>query len=1645
MPLYGFSHPEAGSIGASVGVVQATGVPNMRYRILSASGLELTQSDPFFINEITGEITTTQPLDVERALTHTLTVVAREKDSRRFAIARVFVLVTPVNEFAPVFTSPSKYYVSESIPINSNFIQLQARDDDRVYNDISYYFVNSTLPSAVFLVDPLTGNVTYKGGLNFELQEVVTLTFKAQDNNSTTITPRVSYHVVQVCLLNVNEHSPEFTIRKAGSDVYFMQLQENRALGIVMTVKATDLDKGLAGVVEYSIGDANQAHPFAIDRSNGAISLVGFLNREVKDYYELLVIATDKGTEPRSDAILVTFQITDANDNRPIFNPQVYRLVISDNTPVGKTLVPVYATDADLPPNNAITYTITSGSGINHFGINQVSGEIFLKKEINYRNVAERNFELIVTASDGPTLFSSTPASVFIEVVQSVIPKAPYFVQSQYVATIKEDVEPQQLISTEAINPSGDPLTFEVINNTLVTDEENFAAGRTSGNVFLISKVDYEKQQRHDFEMRATCSITGMSAIATFTVYVTDVNDNLPSFVLPRAKTVYANEKSNIGQEVTRIHVTDPDSINKGNLFLRINTPNVPFSIMNAGDYGIVYVNGDLESLTQSVYRMEITVFDKDSNGQLDNEAVEKYFLTVNVTRNDKRYPQFNSGVYSANIPENKTPAPYLVAEVFATLSSKYKLLGANSNDFFIEGDGKIYARRSFDAEKDPNCEFTVAATNPINNFTSYATVNVVIQDLNDNLPTFVGPFSYNIQESAPLGSFLFYANVRDADVTFQPKEFKLISVTPQVALTVNKETGYVYLNNRLDYETSPKHDVVIEVVDGTLTKRQTFTLNVLNVNEHDPAFAQPYYKVSVVENEPPSSLLLMPATDLDSGLFGEITYRIDSNNASLPFKLSTSGTLFLTGDIDYEFKSAYNFVAVASDKGTPPRSGIARIAVEILDSNDNIPYFDKTVYSPTVVEIAPIGTSIVTVHATDRDTAPHAIVEYQIAQDTSGLFQIDAATGVLSIKGKLNYELSAYHEVTVRAIDKQKPDLNKNKASTALIKISVLDANEHQPTFAVPTKTISIFENTVSGRSIGNTRAEDVDLTFRTIKYSIEPAANSMFRISESSGAIFLDGNLDFETKNSYSFVVVATDNGGLKGRQTIVVNVLDVNDNAPAFDNLVNQTYVISKEISPARTIAVLHATDKDVVNREKLQMSIVNNGPFEIVMNGNAGYISVRDGSGLDLGVYIVEVSVSDGQFSSVQNAFVTITVKYPQGLLIAFRQPQGYGFSVNENSKDHIFGAVDASVTDNVALISYSIFETSTPFKISNNGLLSQNGNYDYETVPSYLIHVIASVTYDGITYATTTSVYITINDINDERPIFTGSVSASIPEDTLVGTAVLAVTATDGDTPGTPNSHLVYSLSGANNFAVDANTGIISLIQAVDYESVRSYSLNVTAYDKGQPVKSNSQIYSINIINVNDNHPSFAQKLVQVSVREDSDTNNRIICVVASDADNLGSLEYELVSAEVSVEANLFAASRISGCIFYTGPKNGLDREKKSSYEFLLKATDSGTPKLSGFTNVVIEIIDVNDNTPIFASSLYNLQLSDKTNIGTQIIRLAATDIDEGDNGKVTYSITSGNLGNTFQLNGDGTLRTASKPFSMYRLHSVGMYYQDFQK
>uniref|UniRef100_A0A7M5WR30 Cadherin domain-containing protein n=1 Tax=Clytia hemisphaerica TaxID=252671 RepID=A0A7M5WR30_9CNID len=556
--VYSFDVFEANT--TLIGQVSATGVPTIRYRIISNED----QLSPLFtINDNTGVITATRFLDIESQREHTITVEAREKDSSRFAVAVVHVSVKPVNEFAPVFTSPIRYWVSELLPINSNVIQLDASDADYFYKTLTYSFISSDLATLQLSVNPQTGNVTYLGGLNFESKPTVSVTFRATDNGG-----KFTNHLVQMLLSNVNEHSPVFT-----SSIYSTSINEDFNGFLNVAVKANDNDAGPSGEVEYRFLTGQNVGPFVIDSVNGSISMNTLLalDYETKTSYELVVVASDKGQETRSSTAVFVAKINNVNDNRPIFNPQVYRLTISDNTPVFRSLCNIQATDADISPLNNFTYQITTGSGMEYFDINPETGEIFLKKAIEYQYPDTRSFKLKVIATEEAGLTSPTPADVTIDIVQSLLPEPPYFIRAQYVITFNEDIDLNELLRVKSVNPSGGPVQYSLINNTLIPDEDFFYLDKDAGALFLTKKLDYETQRRHDFEARVTCSTTGMSGVATFTVFVEDVNDNPPQFVAPRSKTIHINEKTNIGQEVTRIFASDVDTVSN-DLFFQIKS-----------------------------------------------------------------------------------------------------------------------------------------------------------------------------------------------------------------------------------------------------------------------------------------------------------------------------------------------------------------------------------------------------------------------------------------------------------------------------------------------------------------------------------------------------------------------------------------------------------------------------------------------------------------------------------------------------------------------------------------------------------------------------------------------------------------------------------------------------------------------------------------------------------------------------------------------------------------------------------------------------------------------------------------------------------------------------------------------------------------
>lgn len=172
-------------------------------------------------------------------------------------------------------------------------------------------------------------------------------------------------------------------------------------------------------------------------------------------------------------------------------------------------------------------------------------------------------------------------------------------------------------------------------------------------------------------------------------------------------------------------------------------------------------------------------------------------------------------------------------------------------------------------------------------------------------------------------------------------------------------------------------------------------------MNDHAPEFRQgACYPLSIPENNEFSVIHTIAASDLDAGANGVISYSITGGNIGNKFNIDSHTGELSARPLDRETQSRYQLTITAQDRGSPSLSGSCNISVRVEDLNDNDPKFESPKYQATVLEDAPVDTSVLKVRATDIDMGVNARIIYSLANESQWLFRIDNKTGVITTAG---------------------------------------------------------------------------------------------------------------------------------------------------------------------------------------------------------------------------------------------------------------------------------------------------------------------------------------------------------------------------------------------------------------------------------------------------------------------------------------------------------------------------------------------------------------------------------------------------------------------------------------------------------------------
>ncbi|XP_049897648.1 protocadherin gamma-C5-like [Epinephelus moara] len=369
-------------------------------------------------------------------------------------------------------------------------------------------------------------------------------------------------------------------------------------------------------------------------------------------------------------------------------------------------------------------------------------------------------------------------------------------------------------------------------------------------------------------------------------------------------------------------------------------------------------------------------------------------------------------------------------------------------------------------------------------------------------------------------------------------------------------------------------------------------------------------------------------------------------------------------------------------------------------------------------------------------------------------------------------------------------------------------------------------------------------------------------------------------------------------------------------------------------------------------------------------------------------------------------------------------------INDNSPSFLSNELFLKIAESVAVGTRFLLESATDPDVGSNSLksytLSKNECCSLKikemeggkTVPELVlekpldrekkaVHKILLTALDGgnPVRSGTSQITITVLDINDNVPVFEKNIyRVSLGEKGVKGVTVIQPKATDADEG--LNGEIEFSFgsrtpdSVLSMFDINSLTGEITLKGELDYETTNSYDIDVIAKDKGSPEMEGHCRVQVDIIDFNDNAPEIVLTSQPKPVREDAPSGTVVALISARDLDSGDNGKVTLQLTKGS-PFNLKPSFSNNYALVTSG---ALDRESRSDLNIEITATDSGSPPLSSTKIIPVSITDVNDNPPIFTQLSYNVYLKENGVPGSILYSVSASDLDFGDNAKISYSI-----------------------------------------
>ncbi|KAK6019489.1 cadherin domain protein, partial [Ostertagia ostertagi] len=883
----------------------------------------------------------------------------------------------------------------------------------------------------------------------------------------------------------------------------------------------------------------------AVDKDIGVISVNGELDAEERAAYNLSVMARDVTRNALNSTAVVNVELTGVNDNGPRFEHLVYRVNVSESTPVDTKLLTVKAVDPD-GGNGLISYAV-SGKDSSIVHMDPATGILSLAQLLDFEK--RQRYEMSLVAADDFTTG---------------------WRESSYILTNKTS------ILTVQGRDGVPPLHYSIGSGD--NRQRPLRIEKLTGRVHPKIVFNYHHQHMYKVPLVVEDAL-GRKAFSTLTVNVVDANDSAPVFV--------------VGNFCADVHHLCPATAREGETLLMVSATDddvddtVEYTLM--GDdpmtqsfrlhprHGTLSIVKPLDSLAGSTVNLVVRATDQANPPHHANAQV-----SISVLPEEVPIPKFSNSHYLFVIPEDSAVGTVIgklqqtegrkslifseIPSIHQGISINYRLVAevsevrfsvvdaAKDFPFTVErATGQLVISRQLDRETKEVWRF-VARADAAGSAHSMTTVTVRLSDVNDHAPMFVGAYDrLSISEDAPVGTTVAVFSATDADRSPGGTiAFTLVENEDDRAFKVDAESGWLTVASPLDRELQPLHELVIlDVNDEAPQFDENFY--IVHVDSSVLTIGQIIARVVVTDKDLPpfNHTRLFISRGNDDGLFaiddsGKISIaRLNQLRHSYNLTLlafdgthATTATMNVTLNsgttsafecdpekkitIEYVFTRQLELKSVSTSCSQP-------VEVNVIDVNDEAPVFTKAgihvsikkmnqpakmsdILSPGFMPLTRwVVMVIVFADFLKKDSGAYGRVQYSLVSDHGGIFVIDRDTGAITVTRPLDREQT--HEYLLHVVaqdsDPVKPKSSKvpsfKESITAMVLVSVLDQNDNPPVFERNEYVLQVMESESVGYTLVTVRAEGGDAG-ETVSYRLAENGthNDYVSLDKEKGNLF-------------------------------------------------------------------------------------------------------------------------------------------------------------------------------------------------------------------------------------------------------------------------------------------------------------------------------------------------------------------------------------------------------------------------------------------------------------------------------------------------------------------------------------------------------------